>query len=258
MAKFTEYQDMISAELETAGISSYSFSIGGKHPFVEFEFNGKTHKRVFPGTPSDRRSFLNQKMDFRRKLCELGAGVSEKMSEPDNVAVETTDMVIRDGSVIVSSLTLAEKFGRDHKSVLRAIDNVLRDLPMDFTERNLAPSVYEDNTGRSVKAYDMTRDGFVLVAMGFIGKEALAWKVKFIEAFNAMETALRDNPMAPLEARIAKLEGDLSAMTELLMEVRSPIAIASPQQTATIIKFKIPYVSERAVARRAARRQAIN
>jgi len=258
MAKFSEYQTMISAELEAAGIPSYSFSIGGKHPYVEFEFDGKTHKSVFPGTPGDHRSFLNHKMDFRRKLRELGAGVPEKKSEADNVAVETTDMAIRDGSVIVSSLTLAEKFGRDHKSVLRAIDNVINDLPLDFTERSLAPSVYVDKTGRTLRAFDMTRDGFALVTMGFIGKKALAWKVKFIEAFNAMETALRDNPIASLEARIAKLEGDLSAMTELLMEVLTPIAIEPPQQTATIIKFKIPYVNKRAVARRTARRQAMH
>ena len=36
----------------------------------------------------------------------------------------------------------------------------------------------------------MTRDGFSLVAMGLNGETALLWKVKYIEAFNAMEREL--------------------------------------------------------------------
>jgi len=36
----------------------------------------------------------------------------------------------------------------------------------------------------------MTRDGFTLIVMGFTGKEAMAWKLRYIEAFNAMEAEL--------------------------------------------------------------------
>jgi hypothetical protein len=32
----------------------------------------------------------------------------------------------------------------------------------------------------------MTRDGFTILAMGFTGKEAMAWKEKFIQAFNML------------------------------------------------------------------------
>ena len=42
-------------------------------------------------------------------------------------------------------------------------------------------------------AFLMTRDGFALLAMGFTGKRALHWKLKYIEAFNAMENELRNH-----------------------------------------------------------------
>lgn len=37
----------------------------------------------------------------------------------------------------------------------------------------------------------MTRDGFSLLAMGFTGRKALQWKLKYIEAFNRMEETLK-------------------------------------------------------------------
>lgn len=40
--------------------------------------------------------------------------------------------------------------------------------------------------------YIMNRDGFSLLAMGFTGKKALEWKLKYINAFNEMERQLRE------------------------------------------------------------------
>lgn len=37
----------------------------------------------------------------------------------------------------------------------------------------------------------MNRDGFSLLAMGFTGKDALHWKLRYIEAFNKMEEELK-------------------------------------------------------------------
>ena len=39
----------------------------------------------------------------------------------------------------------------------------------------------------------MNRDGFTLLVMGFDGKKALEWKVKYMEAFNKMETEILSN-----------------------------------------------------------------
>ena len=89
------------------------------------------------------------------------------------------------GSLTVSSVQVAENFGKQHKNVIQAIENIRAEnsaLTSMFIE-----SAYQAGTGKSYKSYEMTRDGFTLLAMGFTGKQALEWKLKYIEAFNSME-----------------------------------------------------------------------
>jgi Rha family phage regulatory protein len=90
--------------------------------------------------------------------------------------------------VKTSSLTVAKFFGKAHHRVLRAIENL--ELPKDFTEANFGVSEYIDPTGRRLPEIMMTRDGFTVLAMGFTGKEAMQWKLKYLAAFNAMEAKL--------------------------------------------------------------------
>ncbi len=105
-----------------------------------------------------------------------------------------------DGQPRVSSLDITEKFGKPHKDVLAAIRKLMNDLPNEFIERNFSPSEYTDSTGRKLPMFSLTRDGFSLLAMGFTGKRALEWKVKYIEAFNAMEKELLKKPAPALES----------------------------------------------------------
>jgi phage regulator Rha-like protein len=51
---------------------------------------------------------------------------------------------------------------------------------------------YRDSSGKLNRQYLLTRDGFTLLVMGFTGQKALQWKLKYIEAFNAMEKTLKD------------------------------------------------------------------
>ena len=92
--------------------------------------------------------------------------------------------------VITTSLKVAVAFNKNHKSVLRAIDNVKNDCDDNFTRRNFALSDYQDSTGRTLPMITMTRAGFTLIAMGFTGKQATVWKIKYIDAFDKMEAAL--------------------------------------------------------------------
>jgi phage regulator Rha-like protein len=39
--------------------------------------------------------------------------------------------------------------------------------------------------------YEMTRDGYSMLVMGFTGKVAMEWKIKFLEAFNMMERIVK-------------------------------------------------------------------
>lgn len=60
----------------------------------------------------------------------------------------------------------------------------------DFTERNFALSAYADTTGRSLPMYHLTRDGFMILVMGYTGAKAMALKEAYIAEFNHMEAEL--------------------------------------------------------------------
>jgi len=80
-----------------------------------------------------------------------------------------------EGRAVTSSVEVARVYGKQHKDVLRAIEKILPELPVDH-QRNFAPMVVSVEIGsgatRDSKAYHLTRDGFTLLAMGFTGKKS--------------------------------------------------------------------------------------
>lgn len=110
------------------------------------------------------------------------------------ISANAPELNVIDGLPVVSSLTLADHFGKPHNRVLDSIREISSDLPEELRLSDFRLSQYEGKTPtggtRSYPMYLLTRDGFTLVAMGFTGKQALAWKVKYIQAFNAMENEL--------------------------------------------------------------------
>ena len=82
----------------------------------------------------------------------------------------------KDGEITASSLEIAEKFGKDHSKVKRSIKSLEKDVA-NFGEMFFL-STYEDSYGRIQEEYQISRDGFSLIVMGFTGKKALGWKLK--------------------------------------------------------------------------------
>lgn len=90
---------------------------------------------------------------------------------------------------VVTSLDVAETFGKRHADVLRDIENL--ECSDDFRERNFALSKYSvENNKRSYPMYYITKDGFTILAMGYTGEKAMKFKEAYIKQFNAMEKAL--------------------------------------------------------------------
>ena len=128
---------------------------------------------------------------------------------------------MKSGSPVVSSLDIARHFGKRHKDVLRAIDQASTETGEEFTGRNFALSSYIDQSGRSLRHFDLTRDGFVYIVMGFTGPAAVKWKLAYLDAFNKMEAELHGlAPGASLAVarRVEQLEGDLKALIDLCMD----------------------------------------
>nr|DAE13803.1 MAG TPA: regulatory protein [Siphoviridae sp. ctLNL10] len=99
---------------------------------------------------------------------------------------------IKHDEVVCSSLDIAEKFGKRHDRVLRAIEQIKEDSSPQKWGQSFHETTYKDSSGKSNKMYLMNRDGFSILVMGFNGKKALDWKWKYLEAFNQMESMLKE------------------------------------------------------------------
>jgi len=108
----------------------------------------------------------------------------------DEYAGQQPVVFTKDGEVFANSRDVAVYFGRAHSVVLRAIRNLVSQEP-DLGVLNLASFKNKDLTGESTSHYEMDRDGFTLLVMGFTGAKALKWKLAYISAFNALETESR-------------------------------------------------------------------
>jgi len=93
-----------------------------------------------------------------------------------------------------TSLKIAEAFGKLHKHVLRDIEKIIAQTAdlAGGPKFGLVEYEYQNNLGKTVKApaYEMGKDGFILVVMGYTGEKAMAIKVAYINAFNFMAEKL--------------------------------------------------------------------
>ncbi|EIE8402539.1 Rha family transcriptional regulator [Salmonella enterica] len=105
------------------------------------------------------------------------------------------EVIIENGRAVTTSVAVAEYFRKMHKDVLKKIDNL--DCSAEFNERNFAPVDYTDAKGEKRPAYQITKNGFVFLVMGFTGKKAAAFKEAYIAEFDRMENELRQQNPRP-------------------------------------------------------------
>lgn len=101
------------------------------------------------------------------------------------------------GKVVTTSRDVAAYFGKEHRRVLQDIKEL--DCSEKFGEHNFVLSNYLTTQGKELPMYEITRDGFTFLAMGYTGKEAARFKEAYITAFNKMEATLL-NSAAPHKA----------------------------------------------------------
>lgn len=139
---------------------------------------------------------------------------------------------ISGGQPTVTSRDVAEHFGKRHSDVLEAIKNMTTE---NSALQNMFREIsYTANNKQTYPMYQITRDGFSLLVMGFTGKEALAWKLKYIQAFNAMEEQLKAKEiqaaMPKVDARMieaqARLNNSRADVAKLLIKVGDSAAFS--------------------------------
>lgn len=104
---------------------------------------------------------------------------------------------IDSGKVTVNSKVVSDNFGKVHRSVLRDIREL--GCSENFRQHNFVLSSYRSSQGKELPCYEMTRDGFCFLAMGFTGEKANRWKEDFLAAFNAMEDVLSKKSLSPMD-----------------------------------------------------------
>lgn len=110
---------------------------------------------------------------------------------------------------VVTSRTVAEKFEKRHDHLLATIRNL---IPENSGVKSMFRYSDYEVRGKHYPEYLMNRDGFSLLVMGFTGKEALDWKVKYIQAFNSMESFIKERQSS--EWLITRKQGKLIRRNE--------------------------------------------
>lgn len=151
------------------------------------------------GLTQDDVELAGMLADFHNKAYDGGYRVGQEEARkelvhiPQDAPVQQEQEIVGvsfydcNGQKMVSSRDVAKNFDKEHKHVLDAIRQIL-------VAENSATNFFIESSfeyrGQQFPMYYMTRDGFSLLAMGFTGSKAMEWKLKYIQAFNAMERKL--------------------------------------------------------------------
>jgi Rha family phage regulatory protein len=127
------------------------------------------------------------------------------------------------GRDVTTSLIVAEIFGRNHADVLRDIRNL--HCSNEFRITNFADCLrtIKLEVGESrQKYYEITKDGFSFLVMGYTGAKAGEFKEKLIKEFDKREALLKDDDyiinraLIVLTNRTKALEQEISQKNDQL------------------------------------------
>ncbi|WP_142415422.1 Rha family transcriptional regulator [Hathewaya massiliensis] len=153
-------------------------------------------------------------------------------------------IINKNNKAVVSSRIVSENFNKEHSNILKTIsgetrkgkhinglvDGIIQSggNPRDY----FIESEYTDSKNRKYPEYLLTRDGFSLLVMGFTGQKALEWKLKYIQAFNAMENFIKEKLSS--EWQETRIKGKLARRneTDVIMDRLIPLAISQGSKNA--------------------------
>ena len=149
---------------------------------------------------------------------------------------------IRDNQVVVSSRQVAEYFGKEHRNILRDIEDIIIQggmLNFEHTQMFHKTTYINEQNKQQYPMYLMNKDGFSLLVMGFTGKEVLKWKIKYIEAFNDMEQYLKQLQVSNVDKKIIDCKYDEVQMekSKLWLELADKVDIKEYKQMAKSYAF---------------------
>jgi len=137
------------------------------------------------------------------------------------------------GKDVTTSLIIAEVFEKDHDKVCRDIKNL--ECSMEFRTANFGDSSYKSLQNKDLLMYEINKDGFSFLVMGYTGVRAAEFKEKFINEFNKREALLKNDDyiisraMSVLSDRAKALEQQIQQKDERLQLQEHVIKEAAPK-----------------------------
>lgn len=119
---------------------------------------------------------------------------------PTIVSTNPSDFIVitQNNQLVTDSFSVAQHFGKRHDDVLRKLKSL--NCSVEFANRNFTVC-YKNNELQNNKPqpfYQMTKNGFMFLVMGFNGKRAAEIKEAYIKAFDDMQARLSNAP-SPLD-----------------------------------------------------------
>ncbi|PQG40229.1 phage regulatory protein [Enterococcus faecalis] len=115
-------------------------------------------------------------------------------------------VIMKDQQAVTSSLQVAETFGKEHRAVLKAIDDLKEGLAQKYADLFCEDTYIHPQNKQAYRVVYMNRDGFTLAVLGFNNSQkVLEFKLKYIEAFNQMEKEIQQPKLPTSQRELAML-----------------------------------------------------
>lgn len=114
-------------------------------------------------------------------------------------------VIMHDQQAVTTSLILAEAFEKKHKNVIRVIETKIGELKIEQSSKMFSKGEYTNSQNKQQPMYYLNRDGFTFIAMGFTGKKADEFKLKYIDAFNKMENQIKEKTQFRLPTNLNEM-----------------------------------------------------
>lgn len=166
--------------------------------------------------------------------------------------IDMTDLVFKgeNNQALTSSLLVAEKFGKRHANVIRDIEKLLNTEDEELNSKmSLAfvSSTYVDSTGKGNLVYIMNRKGFSILVMGYNGIKALKFKNDFYDAFENLETRLKEQQKPLSTVQMFALQANINLEHEQrLINVEQKLdALAKEREENTRLLLSVSVSAEK-------------
>lgn len=164
----------------------------------DVEIDQLSFEHVYVDAKGEERPCYRLPKDLTITLVTVSPEVADLLSKPTSPAVPAPIVYTEGNRVFATSKDVAEFFGKDHKNVLRDIDDLLSDDPEAMLNFEQGYYTLLITGTQKHRMFEMDRDGFTLLVMGFNGAKAAQFKRRYIKAFNEAIERLKE-----LESKVA-------------------------------------------------------